>query len=408
MKEDSIQIKLPNALLQGIYSCLDEIISKESYSDKAVANLLKSQTAWGSRDRRTATAIIYDANRNSIRYQYLYQLLKFKETEVTEIQFLVAIAMLENEALSSRVIIQEEILSKLPSKEELPAHIQHSVQAWIYETVLKDWGEQTDDILNQLDQPAKVYVRYNTLKTGGMAFSKILDKLKLEYVFHPTVSKAVEIKSRNQIRKSPAFKHGLFEFQDISSQYVIQKCEVKPESTVVDYCAGKGGKTLQLASLMKNTGRLIATDVDTSRLIHLKRRAQKAGVQNLEIVSNREIQTYQELQADLVLIDAPCTGIGTLKRQADIKFRLEEKELKELVSTQAEILRDASKLVKISGKLAYATCSILKDENEKQIERFLEAHSNFQLESEEYILPEQLDGDGFYLAILKKTSKDII
>ena len=177
------------------------------------------------------------------------------------------------------------------------------------------------------------------------------------------------------------FKKGLFEVQDASSQLVAEFLDVKEGMRVVDTCAGAGGKTLHLASLMKNKGNIIALDIYKSKLKQLKIRAKRNGVHNIDIRPIESSKTIKKLKekADRVLIDAPCSGIGVLKRNPDAKWKLQEKFIEDIKKTQAEILDKYSQIVKKGGKMVYATCSILPSENEEQINKFLKQHPKFKL-----------------------------
>lgn len=396
-------IQLPNALLTGIIQCLEEIILNNSYSDKAVANMLKSHKSWGSRDRRTATAIIYDISRNLLRYQYIVEQIGLAGDKKSKIKDLIALSLYFNDTYKDKLEIEQGLKDEIDSISSLPDHLKHSHQEWVFNTLKEDWGDEATSILSSLDEPAPVYIRLNPLKATIEQLQKELEKLKIDYQLHPEVKNAIEIKSKNQLRHTKAFNSGFFEFQDIGSQYIINQCDIQPEQTVIDFCAGKGGKTLQLAALMSENGKLIASDIDNSRLEHLERRAKRAGITMLDIIPNEELLDMQDVSADVVFIDAPCSGTGTLRRQADIKFRLKESDVEELIQTQSQILEQAHTLLHPNGRLIYATCSILKSENEQQIQQFLKKHSAFKLITEEYILPNQLNSDSFYMAILERT-----
>lgn len=391
-------------MLAGIFNCLKEILIQNSYSDKAVANMLKTHTAWGSRDRKTATRIVYDITRNFLKYQYISKEISQNE-QLSEDDFLhslIFISVFFDEILSSKLEIEEEFIQQIKNISYPSQDIQLSVAPWIYESVHEDWAEKTDELFKSLDTPAPVYIRYNNLKTTAQKLNYELDKLNLNYEYSEKVGGAIKILSNNQLRNSNAFKEGLFEFQDIGSQHIVKSSGIKSGQVVVDFCAGKGGKTLQIAGLLKNDGRIIASDIDATRLAQLQKRAQKAGIKNLEIIAHNHLIENKNLLADIVLVDAPCSGIGTFRRQPDLKFRLQKEQLETVLKAQAEILSQAQNLLRVNGKLIYATCSILKKENSHQIEKFLAQHSNFECIQEEYILPNDLDGDGFYLAVLKK------
>lgn len=403
----SYQIHLPKALLTGIETSLKEILFNNSYSDKAVASMLKAHTAWGSRDRKTATRIVYDITRSYIRYEFIRQSLpdlKTSSSNEAKIRTFIMLSIFFDETLRQKLEINTALETAILSLQIPSEDIQHSLQPWIWQAIVEDWQDKAGSIIASLDTPAPVYIRYNSLKTTAQKLNQELDKLKIDYEYDAKVGGAIRINSNNQLRQTNAFKEGLFEFQDIGSQHIVKQSGIKPGQVVVDYCAGKGGKTLQIAGLMKNEGRIIASDIDPTRLTQLQKRAQKAGIKNLELMPNHTLADKKNLLADIVLIDAPCSGLGTLRRQPDIKFRLDSSQLQSIVNTQAEILDKARHLLRTKGKLVYATCSILKKENSFQIEKFLSDNKDFQLLHEEYILPEMYNGDGFYMAVLEKQS----
>lgn len=176
---------------------------------------------------------------------------------------------------------------------------------------------------------------------------------------------------------------------------------------MIDACAGAGGKTLHLAALMRNEGRLQALDIREKPLRELERRAQRAGVKNLQIGLLERVEEHPDLvfTADRVLLDVPCSGLGTLRRNADLKWKLTAKEIERLTRVQARILRSHSQFVRPGGKLVYATCSLLPDENEHQIQTFLaEQGAHWSLEAELHLRPDREGFDGFYAARLKRNS----
>ncbi|MBT8305011.1 MAG: RsmB/NOP family class I SAM-dependent RNA methyltransferase, partial [Bacteroidia bacterium] len=203
-----------------------------------------------------------------------------------------------------------------------------------------------------------------------------------------------------------AFKNGLFEVQDASSQLVAEFLDVKPGMRVVDACAGAGGKTLHLAALMENKGQIIALDIYDNKLKELKRRARRNGAHNIEprhIESTKVIKKLYN-KADRVLIDAPCSGLGVLKRNPDAKWKLDPEFLSRVKQTQQEILQKYSRMVKDGGKLVYATCSILPSENQEQVKSFLTSDSGkeFTFIEEKVILSHKTGYDGFYMALMQR------
>jgi len=201
----------------------------------------------------------------------------------------------------------------------------------------------------------------------------------------------------------------LFEVQDASSQLVARFLDVEPGMRVVDNCAGAGGKTLHMASLMENKGQLIAMDLYESKLKQLKIRAKRNSAFNIEyriIDSTKVIKKLYE-KADRVLIDAPCSGLGVLKRNPDSKWKLEPEFIDNIRKTQAEVLESYSKIVKPGGKMVYATCSVLPSENEQQVKHFLttEIGKEFTFVKEQKVLASESGFDGFYMALLERKNK---
>ena len=253
---------------------------------------------------------------------------------------------------------------------------------------------------------ASVILRTNTLKTTK---DKLRDTLTELGIYTDSIkghSQALRLEQRANVFTTEAFNSGWFEVQDASSQLVAEALDVKPGQRVVDCCAGAGGKTLHLAALMENKGQLIAMDIYANKLKELQRRAKRAGAFNIEprhISSTKVIKKLHE-KADRVLIDAPCSGLGVLRRNPDAKWKLQESFLEKITQTQRDILQDYSKMVKDGGKMVYATCSILPQENSQQVAHFLksEAGANFTLTREQKVYASKSGFDGFYIALLEK------
>jgi 16S rRNA (cytosine(967)-C(5))-methyltransferase len=256
------------------------------------------------------------------------------------------------------------------------------------------------------NQPAKVIMRTNTLKTTKEKLRALLMDLNIETEYLPDQPDALVLKERANVFLTDAFKDGFFEVQDASSQLVAAFLDVAPGMRVVDTCAGAGGKTLHMASLMENKGQLIAMDLYESKLKQLKLRAKRNGAFNIEyriIDSTKVIKKLHE-KADRVLIDAPCSGLGVLKRNPDAKWKLQPEFIDNIKKVQAEVLENYSKIVKPGGKLVYATCSILPSENENQIKNFLktEIGKEFTFVKDVKILASESGFDGFYMAKLER------
>ena len=230
--------------------------------------------------------------------------------------------------------------------------------------------------------------------------------LNIETEFLKEQPDALVLKERANVFLTDAFKEGLFEVQDASSQLVAAFLDVQPGMRVVDTCAGAGGKTLHMASLMENKGQLIAMDLYESKLKQLKLRAKRNGAFNIEyriIDSTKVIKKLYE-KADRVLIDAPCSGLGVLKRNPDAKWKLQPEFIDNIRKVQAEVLENYSKIVKPGGKLVYATCSVLPSENQEQVNKFLttEIGKSFTFVKDSKVLASDSGFDGFYMALLER------
>ena len=288
--------------------------------------------------------------------------------------------------------------------------LKESIPDWMDELGVKELGEKVwaTEIAAQ-NQPAKVILRVNTLKTTKEKLRAILMDLNIETEFLKDQPDALVLKERANVFMTDAFKEGFFEVQDANSQLVAAFLDVKPGMRVVDACAGAGGKTLHIASLMENKGQLIAMDLYESKLKQLKLRAKRNGAFNIEyriIDSTKVIKKLYE-KADRVLIDAPCSGLGVLKRNPDAKWKLQPEFIDNIKKIQSEVLESYSKIVKPGGKLVYATCSILPSENQEQIKHFLttDIGKSFTFVKDSKILASESGFDGFYMALLERKEK---
>lgn len=265
----------------------------------------------------------------------------------------------------------------------MPPAVRLEVPDWIYPLLAARFGAETEREMAAMLGTAPLDLRVNFLKGTRQ---QAIDALAAEGIvaksgrFSPW---ALRIEGRRPVVTGEAFQTGLVEIQDEGSQIVALMAEPQPGMRVLDYCAGAGGKTLAMASMMENKGHILAADTSAPRLEGAVRRLRRAGVFNVEqhlLVpgegkwAKRRRETY-----DRVLVDAPCTGTGTWRRNPDARLRLTESDLSELVEKQATILQDASRFLRKGGRIVYATCSILPAENEEQVQRFLAANADFAL-----------------------------
>lgn len=376
-----------------------------------VARALKKDKRWGSADRKFVAETIYEI----VRWKRLYaEIAEVKEPFDRDNlwRMFAAWAVLRGYQIPDWTQLQGTPERKIKGRfDELSKNraIKESIPDWMDELGVKELGEAVwNKEIKAQNEQAKVILRVNTLKiTPDKLRSRLMDaNIETEYIKNQ--SQALVLKERANVFLTQEFKDGLFEVQDASSQLVAPLLDVKPGMRVVDTCAGAGGKTLHLASIMENKGQLIALDLYESKLNQLKLRARRNGVHNIEtrvIESSKTIKKLHE-KADRVLIDAPCSGLGVLKRNPDSKWKLQPEFIENIKKIQAEVLENYSKIVKPGGKLVYATCSILPSENQEQIKKFLttESGKNFTFVEDHKILAHESGYDGFYMALLERKS----
>jgi 16S rRNA (cytosine967-C5)-methyltransferase len=313
------------------------------------------------------------------------------------------------------------VAKALPEAELAPA-VRCDLPDWLYERLAAQYGaDETLALAQALNQPAPLDLRVNTLKTSREALLEVLTADGMAAVPGALSPLAVRLRDKPALARHPLFLAGAFEVQDEGSQLLGYLLEPKRGEMVVDFCAGAGGKTLLLGALMRNTGRLYAFDVSDRRLAKLKPRLARSGLSNVHparIEHERDTKIKRlSGKADRVLVDAPCSGLGTLRRNPDLKWRQDESSVAELTAKQAAILAAAATLVRPGGRLVYATCSLLHAENEAIVEAFLAGHPGFTLvpaadvlarqgievEGEMLrLLPHRHRTDGFFAAILER------
>lgn len=388
---------------------LMQIFNEGEYADKVIQQLLKRDKRWGSRDRAFVAETTYDI----VRWKRLYaEIADVKEPfDRDNLWRMFAVwATLKGIKLPDWKYFENTPTRKIKGRfDELSKDRKYreSIPDWMDEVGLKELGETkwTKEIAKQNEQ-AEVILRVNTLKTNKKDLQLRLQSEGIETEFLPNYPSALKLKERANVFVTDAFKDGWFEVQDASSQLVAEFLDVKPGMKVVDTCAGAGGKTLHLASLMENKGLLIAMDIYESKLKKLKVRARRNGVHNFDmrvIDSTKPIKKLHN-KADRVLIDAPCSGLGVLRRNPDAKWKLEPEFLDRIRGVQADVLQQYSKIVKPGGKLVYATCSVLPSENQDQVNNFLasEIGKEFTFVEDKKIFAHESGYDGFYMALLER------
>ena len=296
---------------------------------------------------------------------------------------------------------------------EMPDAVRLEVPDWLLPCLRTQFGDELEAEMAGLNGNAPLDLRVNLLRGTREQAAASLAEEGIDTEVTPLSPWGLRARGRQNITATRAFKTGLVEIQDEGSQLVVAAVAASPEMRVADYCAGAGGKTLGIAMTMHNRGHIVACDVSGPRLDGAVRRLRRAGVHNVErhlIVKGDKWAKRRAVSFDRVLIDAPCTGTGTWRRNPDARLRLREQDLHELVAKQAGILQDASRLLRPGGRLVYATCSVLAQENEAQISLFLEQNQGFRLVRQFgdncflRLTPRRDGTDGFFAAVLERGS----
>ena len=402
-------MRLHRNLVYTTIDSLNAIFNEGEYADKVVARALKKDKRWGSSDRKFVAETIYEI----VRWKRLYaEIAEVKEPyDRDNLWRMFAVwAVLRGYPIPDWRQLEGTPERKIKGRfDELSKvrALKESIPDWMDELGAKELGEAVwaKEIAAQ-NQPAKVILRTNTLKGTKENLRNTLMDLNIETEYLKDQPEALVLKERANVFLTDAFKQGLFEVQDANSQLVAGFLDVKPGMRVVDTCAGAGGKTLHIASLMENKGQLIAMDLYESKLKQLKLRAKRNGAFNIEyrIIDTTKVIKKLHEKADRVLIDAPCSGLGVLKRNPDSKWKLQPEFIDNIRKVQSEVLESYSKIVKPGGKLVYATCSVLPSENQEQVQKFLktEIGQQFTFVEDRKLLASESGFDGFYMALLER------
>lgn len=395
----------PNTV-KGVVYAIDEIFNQKKYADKVIEKTLKSNPKWGARDRGFVAESVYEM----VRW---WRLINEVSPSKDLYHLFGTYWLLQGKSLPDwrefKGLEPEKIKARFEKIKGNRA-LKQSIPDWLDQMGSELLGEKWDKEIDTLNQQAEVVLRVNTLK---ITREDLMNRLAAEGIqtYAPKGYKdALVLAQRQNIFKNPAFKEGLFEVQDASSQLVAAALDVEPGMRVIDACAGAGGKSLHLAALMQNKGRILSMDVEEWKLQNTKLRARRNGVSIIEpkvIEGNKTIKRLKD-SADRVLLDVPCSGLGVLKRNPDTKWKLSPESIEKVQGIQQEILQNYSSMVKPGGLLVYATCSILPSENQQQVEKFLasEKGKDFELLEDQKVLAQESGFDGFYIAkIARKKEK---
>lgn len=392
-------------LVEAIAESLDEIFLDQRYSDKVIEKLFKANRKWGSRDRKFVAETVYEIIRHRRRLEYIVN--SEHSWDLLAAYLFQTMNELPDWQEFDHINIQD---LKKRNSEEKPPEIANSFPDWLHELGSKEFSGEWTQLMNALNKPAEVFLRVNSLKSNPLqVMSELADeeinaeRVKSEKFELPV---CLKLAKRKNVFATQVFRKGFFEVQDAASQLIAPLLQVEPGLRVVDACAGAGGKSLHLAALMKNKGKIISMDIHEWKLKELKQRASRGGVDIIETKLIESSKTIKRLDGtfDRVLLDVPCSGLGVLRRNPDTKWKLTIEEIERLMSLQKEIISKYSAMCKKGGLMVYATCSILHRENEDQVNWFLasEEGKGWTLEKQVRVWPHKDGFDGFYAAVLKK------
>lgn len=394
-------MKLHTNTVHGVITAIDEIFHQNKYADKVIERTLSSNPKWGARDRGFIAESVYEM----VRW---WRLINEVSPSDDLYHLFGTYWLLQGQELPSwrefKGIDPRDVENRYQRIQERA--ILQSIPDWLDEMGANLLGDKWEKELDTLNQEAEVVLRVNTLKTTR---ENLMNRLAEDGIdtYTPTGYKdALVLAKRQNVFRNAAFKEGLFEVQDASSQLVAAALDVQPGMRVIDACAGAGGKALHLAALMENKGRILAMDTEAWKLQNAKLRARRDGVNIIEpkaIEGNKTIKRLKE-SADRLLLDVPCSGLGVLKRNPDTKWKLTPESIEKVQKIQEEILQSYPSMLKPGGIMVYATCSILPTENEMQIAKFLasEKGKDFELIEDKKVLAQESGFDGFYIAKLRK------
>jgi len=424
--------------IQAAIDLLSQIEEERRPADRILSSYFRSRRYIGSKDKAAISEIIYAVLRNKGSY------LWYAEQSNLSLfaRSLVMLYLIDNkkdldeyftgeeyapEILSDIEAMYVVLASRAMQKGELenaPDYARLNLPQWLLPKLKKSLADDFEQEILAMQNRADLCIRANLLKNSREDCQQQLKAEKVDTSRTLYSPWGLKILQKIALNNLSSFKEGLFEVQDQGSQLITLVSGVKPGQKVVDFCAGAGGKSLALAAQMQNKGVIHACDVHSKRLENLTKRKKRAGVHNIQLhLLSSERDKWVKRQTskmDVVLVDAPCSGTGTWRRSPDARWNLDSENLESLVILQTNILSSASRLVKPGGRLIYATCSVLVEENEEQVEKFLKLHSEFEVgELSNLHLLDDLNVvdnfqlrtsiahtgmDGFYVAVLQRKS----
>ncbi len=421
--------------IQAAIDLYNEAGRRAAPLDVVISQYFRSRRYIGSKDKGVISGVVYGMMRRLGEVDYLIDTMKGDKSyrlRVFVYLLLEGATKQDIDNICSGDTYAPKILNNEEKKvikgidfaalKKAPDHARMNYPKWMDWHLKQAFGDDLDAVMEAMNQQATTDIRVNTLKSS---VDKVQAQMKSEgFEMRRTDYSPLGLRmdERRSVFSTKVFKEGAFEMQDEGSQLIAAICRVAPGMKVTDFCAGAGGKTLALSADMGNKGTLHACDIHERRLKEMPKRLKRAGVNNVQThllasENDKWVKRHKETQ-DVVLVDAPCSGAGTWRRSPDSRWKMTQESLQELTEIQASVLQSAARLVAKGGRLIYATCSVLKEENEQQVEKFLEANPHFQLQKIEELdvkanLPEGVatylklnphhhGTDGFFVASLVK------
>lgn len=365
-----------------ILQLLSQYETGDAPLDLLIYRYFKAHKALGSKDRAHVSETVYAC----VRWKLLLDHMTNNGTWAEKI-----------------AMMQQAIWETAKTSPHIPAQIRFSFPEYLYEKIMAFHGEQTaHELFAACNEPAPTTVRVNTLKvTRDKLFETWKDQHSVEKSTESDT--AINFKKKISLFSLPEFKEGFFEVQDAGSQLLASLVDAKPGQHVLDYCSGSGGKTLAIAPRMQQQGQIYLHDIRTHILTEAKRRLKRAGVQNAQLIPAEDPKLKKlKKKMDWVLVDAPCSGTGTLRRNPDMKWKIDEEMVTRLVSQQRVIFERALSYLSPKGTIVYGTCSLLPDENQHQLDHFLKTY-DLELVGEPFqSLPKPGMMDGFFAAAMRR------
>lgn len=433
----------PGARAQAAIELLDAIEAARGPADQCAQHYFRSRRFIGAKDRAAISGLVYGVLRHRAQLDWWHERIAggrgTARSRVIAALLLLGgwttatlAAAFDGDRFRPSVLSMREqayadaLDGRSLDHPEQPPHVRANLPEWVYAELRARFGEETPAELAAMQEEAPLDLRVNRLRTDQEAAQRALAAEGIRAEPTELAQSGLRVAGRHPLSASDAYREGLIEIQDEGSQIAAALVDARPGMRVCDFCAGAGGKTLALAAAMENAGRIIACDTVARRLDGATSRLRRAGVSNVErrlLATERDPWVKKHKASfDRVLVDAPCTGTGTWRRNPDARWFLTPTDLDELVAKQRRILDSAARLVRPGGRLVYVTCSLLAREDEEQVRHFLSTHPDFRPlpvsaiweatigsacpESTEFLVltPRRQGTDGFFVAVLERAA----